>query len=103
MRTRHDAEARRHAVEQWQRSGLGAKEFAGQAGVCYSTLYKWRRELGNGAAFVEVVPREAASAPRPVAPSIDAAVEIALPTGVVVRIARDVDQAMVRRVVLALV
>jgi transposase-like protein len=102
MSKRRDPEARRRILDQWKRSDLSSHAFARRVGVSYSTLYKWRRELGARATFVEVVPRGAAVPARPSRAGIDPAVEIALPTGVVVRVGRDVDEALLRLVVRAL-
>lgn len=104
MPKRFDPQSRRRILDRWRRSGLSSHEFARQAGVSYSTLYKWRRELGNTAAFVEAVARDAVLPARPVGAGAGAgsAVEIALLTGVVVRVGRDVDEALLRRVVRAL-
>ena len=100
MRTRHDQAARRRIIEQWDKSGLSAGKFAVGAGVSAWTLYKWRRELRSGVAgFVEVVPDE--SAPLD-GGELDPALEIVLPGGTVVRVGRDVAEALLRRIVVAL-
>lgn len=70
--------------------------------MSYSTLYKWRREVSAPSRFVEIVPRRAASSAQPEENGLAPALEIMLPAGVVVRVGRDVDEAMLRRVVRAL-
>ena len=38
---------RREILRQLDASALGVKEFARRAGVCWSTLYEWRRKLAR--------------------------------------------------------
>lgn len=114
----------RHLIlTQWRRSGLSAREFAPLAGVGQATLYKWRRETMPR--FVEIKPRHDSAhrdaahraAPPPAeiasastAPEMDhdheddrdAAIEVVLPRGVVVRVSTGFDAAVLRAVVEAL-
>jgi transposase-like protein len=100
MSRRHDEAARRRIVERWERSGLPARRFAARAGVSPWTLYKWRRALRHGAAgFVELISEEPV---RPARGELDAAIEITLPGGTVVRVGRGVSEAWLRRVVVTL-
>ncbi len=81
---------------------MPARKFAARAGVSHWTLYTWRRDLRRRGRFVELVPEASLPAARPVRDERDPALEIALPGGIVVRVGRDVDEALLRRVVLAL-
>ena len=103
MSNRLDAKARRRTLEQWRRSGLSAHRFAHRAKVSPWTLYKWRREFGAPGRFVEVVARGAAGGPPPEDAGREPVLEIALPAGILLRVGRDVDVDLLRRVVLALV
>ena len=99
MRKRHDLESRRRLVERWQQSGLAAEEFAREAGVSYSSLCRWRREFGPAPAFAEVVARDVVADERTDGGGMHAGVEIAFPTGVLVRVGSEVDESLLRRVV----
>jgi transposase-like protein len=103
---------RRRILDRWDRSGLSAAAFAPSVGVSPWTLYAWRRrerELAAPApspctaivpAFVELAVDESA-APAPL--QCSAAIEIALPRGLAVRVSPGFDAGTLRRVVDALV
>ena len=101
MPNRRDLQSRRRILKRWTRSGLSSHEFARQAGVSHSTLYKWRRELGR-AAFVEAVAGDPVTPGGPEGIEAGSLIQIGLPCGAVVQVGRDVDEALLRRVVLAL-
>lgn len=46
-RARHTTEEKQEILGAWKASGLRAQEFAKQARVGHSTLFKWRRELAQ--------------------------------------------------------
>ena len=98
----------RRVLGRWERSGLTLREFGQQRGIPLSTLTWWRRvfrgaseEAGNSAAaenavvFTEVL--QPAKLPR-----MPAVVEIAMPSGHVVRVPAGVDTATLQRVLEAL-
>ncbi len=103
---------RRRILDRWDRSGLSAAAFAPSVGVSPWTLYAWRRrerELAASPAsactaivpaFVELAidDRDATSPARP-----SAAIEIALPRGLALRVSPGFDAETLRRVVDALV
>jgi hypothetical protein len=91
-------------VERWRTSGLSAGEFAAEIGVNARTLTYWKWKLGRSeppaessrrAEFVEVV-----------APGREAAVceqiEVALESGVVIRVPARFDAEALRRIVAVL-
>jgi transposase-like protein len=90
---------RRRILRRWAESGLSAHDFAPVVGVPASTLYSWRRrDRGPTPAFVEL-----ALAPEPAADSGAAPpIEVALPRGIVLRIAAGFDPDTLRRAVDAL-
>ena len=98
MAKQHDAEARSRILNSWQRSGLSCKAFARRAGVSFATLYRWRRaqELEGGKQFIEVVAAESAARGPVHVDQADAALEIALPGGSVIRVGRGADASLVR-------
>jgi hypothetical protein len=102
MKKRHNLESRRRVFDRWQQSGLAAEEFARQSGVSYSSLCRWRREFDRAApAFVEVVADHGAADEPVDGGGMHVGVEIAFPTGVVVRVGCEVDEPLLRRVVRA--
>ena len=97
MQSTPNTAARRRMIEQWQRSGLPAHLFVLSRGFSVSTLYKRRRELQAAPGFTEVVMRD--DPPHvPLPDTFVCAIEIATPRGLVVRVARDADEALLRRV-----
>jgi hypothetical protein len=102
MPNRFDLQSRRRILKRWTRSGLSSHEFARQAGVSHATLYKWRREVGR-AAFVEAVAGDPVTSGGPEEIGAGSAIQIGLPCGAVVQVDRDVDEVLLRRIVLALV
>lgn len=90
MGQRRSAQEWAELVEQWQRSGLTAKEFAGQAGLNPKTLSWWKWYLsgdgphnkrrasrpakGSGLVSVEVVPARSVEAETPIEVVVDATV-----------------------------
>lgn len=91
-------------VKRWEASGLDAAAFAAREGVVAKSLVWWRwklRSMPPAAApeprFVPVrVVDPTARAPCP--PSTDAAIEIALPNKLVVRVAPGFDPAVLAQV-----
>lgn len=105
---RRSAEQWASLVERWKESGLGASAFARREGVDAGQLSWWKWRLKSRPASASSAP--AALLPvRVVAPgsvvrmamAIAPPVEIALPSGAVVRIASDVDDETLTRVLRA--
>lgn len=85
-------------VEKWERSGLEVAEFARREGLQPAQLDWWRRELrASGPQRAEARGRPARIAkpcsPAPTAPGAPAWINIALPTGGLVRLLPGVDAA----------
>jgi transposase-like protein len=95
---RHRSEAERAKwVSRWRASGQGCGRFARKHGLIPSTLYSWSRRPGQAAdavqGFAEV---------RVVGTVSSAALEVEHPSGCVVRVRGDVDEAQLRAVLRAL-
>lgn len=91
---------RRGLVSRWLASGEPASAFAARHGVHFTSLYRWRRELDRDGTFVEVVaadPRD----PGEVA-AFAWSVEVALPSGAILRVGDRADEELLRRVARAL-
>jgi transposase-like protein len=97
----------RRLVREQQRSGLSVGAFCAERSLAASTFFAWRRKLrqdgGDGApAFVEVTAAvQQAESPAALADgdeAWEAPIELVLPCGVVVRVRRGVDIAMLREV-----
>lgn len=94
--TAQDAEAMLAAAE---RSGLSLRAFAATHGMDVQRLYHWRRELRRDAAvepvrFEELLVRRGGNEE-----SAAGRVEIALRSGVVVRVGAGFDESTLRRVI----
>jgi transposase len=92
-------------VERWQRSGLGAKEFAERERLDAGQLSWWKWRLKTRAAAppsallpVRVVARRD---PAPAAEPAVSPIEIALPSGARLRVVQGVDEETLARVVRA--
>ncbi len=91
---------RRGLVSRWLASGEPASAFAARHGVHFTSLYRWRREFDRDGAFLEVVaadPRD----PRE-GPAFACNVEVALPSGAILRVGDRADDEFLRRVARAL-
>ncbi len=81
-RSRRDAKQWSEILKRFEASGHGARSFCHQEGVSPSSLQRWRKRLGQGAAgrFVELVPES------PITPSPrEWTFELELPHGIVLR------------------
>jgi transposase len=91
-------------VERWQRSGLRAADFARRDGCDAKQLTWWKWRLGREATTVPTfVPVTVVA--RGVPPDerhAGFAIEVALPSGIRLRVARGVDEVTLSRVVRAL-
>lgn len=88
-------------VKRWKSSGLSAAAFAEREGLVLKSLQWWRWKLGSTPAAAAPEPRFVPvrvvdSAARPGA--TDAAIEIALPNGRVVRVSPGFDPAALEQV-----
>jgi hypothetical protein len=103
------AHERRGLVEQWEASGLSIAEFTRERGLSYQAFLAWRRRValegesgGRGSQSGEASPaarslfRELVVEPVPLAPDRGAVVEIALPSGAVVRFGAGAAESAVR-------
>ena len=96
---KHRSEAERGKwLSRWRASGVSCDRFARKHRLSSSTLYRWAQQQGGGAAdgaagFAEVRVIGAVSA---------AALEVAHPSGCVVRVSGTVDQAQLSAVLRAL-
>jgi hypothetical protein len=85
-------------VDEFERGDRSQAEYCRERGVALSTFLYWRRRADRprrrGFSEIEIV------AP-PTAAVRDAAVEIMLPGGVIVRVHRDADEETIRRVLRA--
>jgi transposase-like protein len=91
---------RRGLVSRWLAVGVPASAFAARYGVHFTSLYRWRRELDRDGTLVEVVaadPRD----PRE-GPVFAWNVEVALPSGAILRVGDRADEELLRRVARAL-
>jgi len=87
LRSRSDASANRQWVERLERFAAGnhtVVAFCAAEGVSQSNFYLWRRRLARPAPPPAVVPMRVASPPAPATP-----IELALPSGTVVRFPAD--------------
>jgi hypothetical protein len=81
-------------LEHFRRSGLTVADFCDRQGISVASFYAWKRRLATGPApapaprFVPV---------RVVTPPASAAVELLLPSGLVLRLAPGVDLAWLRQ------
>ena len=91
---------RRGPVSRWLASGEQASAFAATHGVHFTSLYRWRREFDRDGAFLEVV----AADPRDPREGSAFAwnVEVALPSGAILRVGDRADEEFLRRVARAL-
>jgi transposase-like protein len=87
------------AIADWQRSGGTARAYCRRRGLHEASFYSWRRILQERAAD-----RAAAQQPKflPIRVVADTLVEIALPTGLVVRLPLTTDATAVATLVAAL-
>ena len=86
-RSRSDAAATRRWVERLERFTAGNQTvvaFCSAEGVSESNFYLWRRRLARPAPLPAVVPMRVAPPPTPATP-----IELALPSGTVVRFPAD--------------
>jgi transposase len=86
-RSRSDAAATRRWVERLERFAAGphtVAAFCAAEGVSQSNFYLWRRRLARRAQPPAVVPIRVAPPPTPAAP-----IELALPSGTIVRFPAD--------------
>jgi hypothetical protein len=91
----------RDLITRWERSDLTVRDFCSDQRIREPSFYAWRRELAARA--------EQAGSPTPPVPTFvpvrvaaPAAIEVVLPTGVVVRVPIGADPAAVARLVTAL-
>lgn len=92
---------RREVLAELEKSGLSAAEFCRREGIAYQALMAWRRRIREldgiddpspasgertGSPFAELVVKESSAAG-----GSTPAVEIALPSGAVVRVYKDAD------------
>ena len=105
-------EERREVLARFSSSGVSLAEFARREGIAYGALVAWRQRLGRIAErgahsrsspspllFAEVAFSAEAS---PAAQSAKASpLEVVLPCGLVVRVSRGADEALVRMVLRA--
>ncbi|MBA3844476.1 MAG: hypothetical protein H0X39_17975 [Actinobacteria bacterium] len=91
--TEHDA---RHALDALERSRKGVAVFAAEHGIDPQRLYAWRRRLGGAepTTFQELIVRPP---PRLSLAAGAAAFELALPTGLVVRVPASFDASALDR------
>lgn len=118
-RRRWSAEQKLRIVAEAMQPGVVAKVVAQREGIGTGLLYTWRRDLLAGIAPGPAAPRlspaaavrspaalPAVEAPseltRPIPASRPGRIEITLPGGAVVRVDADVDEAALRRVLVAL-
>jgi hypothetical protein len=83
----------RRTIESFEASGLSRAAFCRARGVPMSTFLYWRRRLAAKSPFVEVELVGAGA--------VSAAVEITAPGGAVIRLTRDADEDLIRRVLRA--
>jgi transposase len=87
LRSRSDAAATRQWVERLERFAVGphtVAAFCAAEGVSQSNFYLWRRRLDRRAPPPAVVPMRVAPSPMPATP-----IELALPSGIIVRFPAD--------------
>lgn len=90
-------------VERWQRSGLRAAEFADRDGCDAKQLTWWKWRLGRDVVAPRLVPVTVVGRAEPEEEAVVAfAIEVALPSGIRLRVARGVDEVTLARVVRAL-
>jgi transposase len=83
-------------LERFRRSGLTVPAFCGREGVSTASFYAWRRRLRLDLA--PPAPDTARLVPvRLLTPLVGAPVELALPSGVVLRLSPDADLAWLRQ------
>lgn len=90
----------REVVAAWHRSGLSVRAFCAERGLAEPSFYGWRRELARRAQDCAKLPRSPRLVPVRVVP--EAALEVVLPTGVVVRVPAGANPATVAQLVAAL-
>ena len=93
----------RDAIRAWKASGKSVRAFCAARGLSEATFYARRRELADR---VPPTPPDTPSRPQPTFAAVrvvpDPAVEVVLPTGLVLRVPAGVDPAAVARLVGAL-
>jgi transposase-like protein len=87
----------RDLIDRWKASGQSIAAFCAAHGVSQATFYAWRRRLGGRRSTAKPAPAFAALRVVP-----DPAIEIVLPSGLVVRVPVGTDPATVVRLVVAL-
>jgi hypothetical protein len=99
-RSRCSREQWTRRVSAWRRSGLSAPEFCGRRGWSVRTLRWWAWKLGTGERAAEaagLVPVEVEESERDAATAARAPFELALASGVVVRVAPSFDAVALGR------
>lgn len=92
-RARWTAAVARQVLAAWSASGLSRQEFAEKHGIHEQRLYNWQRRLVETGAASSVQFRELAAP----AVSLDARLEVVLPSGVLLRVPPSFDATAVSR------